>query len=1195
MKTSSITHARRLLRLAFLIVALGIFAVPAARAGLTVDVHLYHNNFGYYFYPYLSANANPPDFPDGVYQIASPQIPANGSRLVYYATNSTISQGYNGDYGGGSYYGTYDDIIYGVTNGLWTITVTNASNTNVYFFPVTVTGLTSDIFGPPPQAVYPTSGQMNVPNQPLIQWTGPSWAGTLYVEDDSVDSNGNGNYVASEYLSPDATSWIPGAVLPDGTNRFSVTYQTNVTTLITANQPTNTSGQPISGWVSTATLEAQFVYGNEYNVTFTVGSSQSQSNLVVNGGFETGDFTGWDGGGNDVDDGSDSDTIPHTGDYEAEFGSVGELGYISQTLSTTPGATYLLSFWLNSPDGQTPNEFQVSWNGTTLFDETDIPAIGWTNIQFVVTATGSSTELQFGAQDDPSYLALDDVSVVSSQSEFDPALGTTNLTWSTGGDLPWFTQTSVTEDGLAAQSGAITDGQASYLETTVPADGQISFDWKVSSENGWDYLTFYINGDEQDAISGEVDWNQETYPVSAGDTLRWEYTKDPDCCAGGLDAGFLDNVIYAVTPPDNGPIITFNPFNQTNYPGYNVALLAAATSNPAATWQWFEVGSASPIPNATSALFIPTNSGTAGVAGSYYAVASNTSGTANTTTAAVTFVSASLPPDWSFAAKSPLQAVDASTYTRDYYLGCAVDPAGDLYAAAQYNGNMAVLTNGYYENVLTAPGNYAAALVKHGPNGTPLWGVGLTNNDSTGSSYGIAVAAAPGNGAYLAADISGTNWLGTNKFVDTGGNSILLSRFDAGGSNVWSKFIGGTNFVYTSYDMLAADPSGNVTLAGFMSGTVNFGGTNLSSSSQVGFLIQYDASGMVRWAQTIPVSPWNLAYGSGLLFVSLQSTVSGGVTNASIGSVSNVTDRAWVVACLNATNGQALWLRGAGDQYGANYSPLYIIDHPLVSCSGSDVFMMGNGFGSAVAFGGLSVPLPGGRGQYFARYDTNGNAQVATVFGSASTMIWDSAANASGVYVTGDFDDYSQFGSLVVAAPVYTTNDLGTLYFTQPLVAKLDRNGSPLWARNGVSSAFANFRGIGLASDGVWACGFLQIANSILAKFGTYSVYSDYQDIGFTLGTIYYHQGGLLAKITDNAAAALPVTLLNPLNNGANFQFQFLSQSGFTHTILYRTNLTVGSWLSNSTINGDGTVTNISLPFSLFSPAKQGFIRVSTQ
>ena len=75
----------------------------------------------------------------------------------------------------------------------------------------------------------------------------------------------------------------------------------------------------------------------------------------------------------------------------------------------------MLSLWLNSPDGLGPNEFQVSWNGTTLFEETNIPALGWTNLQFVVSATGANTVLEFGFLDVPSILGLDDISVYPEQ------------------------------------------------------------------------------------------------------------------------------------------------------------------------------------------------------------------------------------------------------------------------------------------------------------------------------------------------------------------------------------------------------------------------------------------------------------------------------------------------------------------------------------------------------------------------------------------------------------------------------------------------------------------------------------------------------------------------------------------------------------------------------------------------------------
>ena len=96
------------------------------------------------------------------------------------------------------------------------------------------------------------------------------------------------------------------------------------------------------------------------------------------------------------------------------LGETGSLAYVSQTLPTRAGQSYLLSFWLLSLTytGQTtPNDFLAQWNGTTLMNSTNMGAFDWTNLQFIVTATGPNTVLQFGGQDDPAYLALDDVSV----------------------------------------------------------------------------------------------------------------------------------------------------------------------------------------------------------------------------------------------------------------------------------------------------------------------------------------------------------------------------------------------------------------------------------------------------------------------------------------------------------------------------------------------------------------------------------------------------------------------------------------------------------------------------------------------------------------------------------------------------------------------------------------------------------------
>jgi hypothetical protein len=222
---------------------------------------------------------------------------------------------------------------------------------------------------------------------------------------------------------------------------------------------------------------------------------------------------------------------------------------------------------------------------------------------------------------------------------------------------------------------------------------------------------------------------------------------------------------------------------------------------------------------------------------------------------------------------------------------------------------------------------------------------------------------------------------------------------------------------------------------------------------------------------------------------------------------------------------------------------------------------------------------------------------VATSFGSPTTATWASAASASGVYVCGDFNGYSSFGTDLIAAPIFAQNDLGPNYFTQPFVAKFDRNGNPLWARNGVSSDLANFRGIATTSDGVWAAGFLKTSSLLtLAQFGTNYVYGDYYIISVGIfGTIYPTQGGMIAKITDSSAFALPVALLNPQDSGANFQFSFQSQSGLMHAVQYRTNLINGIWQTYSNVTGDGTLKTIPVPLSIFGSSPQGFIRVSTQ
>jgi RHS repeat-associated protein len=713
--------------------------------------------------------------------------------------------------------------------------------------------------------------------------------------------------------------------------------------------------------------------------------------------------------------------------------------------------------------------------------------------------------------------------------DFNASLNTSNLPWATSGDTSWFVETTNTYDGVsAAQSGSVINNQSSTISVTVTGPGTLTFYWSsiANDPNGGFNYEFDLDGGYMDNIVGDTSWYQDgPFNIPAGQhTLTWTVTANVD--TDPTQAGFLDQISYV---PDSAPVITLNPVSQTNYPGYPVGLLANASGVPPPTWQWFEVGNANPIPNATSALFIPSNSGTPAVAGDYYAVASNFAGSATTLTATVTFVSTLPPPDWTSVMKSPF-TVD------DFYYGCVSDSAGNIYVAAEFSGTNTIGTN----TVIAGSGEYAAAIVKQSPAGDTLW-FGAITNGGNGHARAQTVASAPGDGVYVAGSFVGTNWLGTNALIDAGSGSIFLARFDASGSNVWLKGIGGTSGLFTVLNCLASDPAGNATLSGVFSGTVNFGGTNIvTAAGQQTFLVQYDATGSLNWL-VIP-SGWfeYLAYSGGCIYGAMMNTS----PNVSIGTLSLVTDRRWTLAALNSTNGQALWLDGVGAASGQG-GPSVIDDVPGVAVSGSNIFLVGTAYGSSATFGSFTVTNTATSGQYFARYDTNGTPQLAVGFGSQTTRPWAVTANASGnVYASGDFDTLSVFGSQIIAAT--PQNSIGSGYFSQAFVAKFDRNGNPIWARPATSSApgytsstnLVNFRGIALASDGVWVSGF----GKGVITFGAITRYSNAEYIFFGsggFGSVYviWHDSGFLAKVTDVGTPAVITQQLptNPTNQCGSY------------------------------------------------------------
>lgn len=178
------------------------------------------------------------------------------------------------------------------------------------------------------------------------------------------------------------------------------------------------------------------------------------TNLLVNPGFETGDFTGW------TLTGDPTEGIPfmvvtsahqyrRSGNFGAQVGPVGGIGpagapgflgagFLSQTISTTAGQDYDVTFWMSNPnpgagdpsqivlaavvlDGSiipftfttsTPVLGQTITGGTTLLSLSGVDFVfGFKQFTATFTATAPTHFISFSFRNDAQFFGFDDGSV----------------------------------------------------------------------------------------------------------------------------------------------------------------------------------------------------------------------------------------------------------------------------------------------------------------------------------------------------------------------------------------------------------------------------------------------------------------------------------------------------------------------------------------------------------------------------------------------------------------------------------------------------------------------------------------------------------------------------------------------------------------------------------------------------------------
>ncbi len=273
--------------------------------------------------------------------------------------------------------------------------------------------------------------------------------------------------------------------------------------------------------------------------------------------------------------------------------------------------------------------------------------------------------------------------------------------WELTGDAEWqITSSNPYEGDYAAKSGTITDNQVSSLSINVEVstDDQISFFYKVSSESGYDYLNFYIDGVLKDEWSGEIGWTEAVYDVTAGNhTFKWEYSKDFSVSSGS-DCAWVDYILF---PPFAGlsplsVMATATP-DEICQGGTSQLNAYAMGGSGEYTYDWMPESSlsdpnvANPVatPSATTTYYVVVDDGETTVTGEVTVVVNETPAQPEITQSGNTLVSSASEGNQWYDSNGMIPGANSQSYsptaTDDYYVivtsseGCESQPSEPYY------------------------------------------------------------------------------------------------------------------------------------------------------------------------------------------------------------------------------------------------------------------------------------------------------------------------------------------------------------------------------------------------------------------------------------------------------------------------------------------------------------------------------------
>ncbi|MCK6586191.1 MAG: hypothetical protein L6Q76_01265 [Polyangiaceae bacterium] len=299
-----------------------------------------------------------------------------------------------------------------------------------------------------------------------------------------------------------------------------------------------------------------------------------------------------------------------------------------------------------------------------------------------------------------------------------------------------------------------------------------------------------------------------------------------------------------------------------------------------------------------------------------------------------------------------------------------------------------------------------------------------SNRFGDGSNqFGTDVTVDRAGNSIVAGQFSGSVAFGGNQ-LSNGNTTLFVAKFGPTGQHLWSMGTGSSSYFTTV--RVTNDSAGNVVLGGGFSGSPNFGGGVLSNPGQLDvFVAKLDSEGNHLWSKQFGDTD---AQGASALAVdSGGNVVIAGTFNGGLNfGVGNLSGKMFLAKL--SPSGKCLWSKAF---------PQGIVNAVAVDGAGNIVFT--GGFVGIANFGGGDLHSDGDILDVFvAKLDSNGNHLWSKRFGGpggeeAKSIRIDSQEN---LLLTGWFTGVLDFGGVPLTSNSYDM-----------FVAKLGPNGNHVWSK----------------------------------------------------------------------------------------------------------------------------------------------------